>query len=64
MKQDRRIFLKQAGVAGAAAVVAGGCSVTGPTHAVSAQRRAEGGPMPRKMTFATLMNGGAPSLGV
>ena len=64
MKQDRRVFLKQASVASAAAVVAGGCSVTGPMHAANAPRRAEGGPMPKKMTFATLMNGGAPSLGV
>ena len=64
MKQDRRVFLKQAGVAGAAAVVAGGCSVAGPTVAASAPRRADGGPMPKKMTFVTLMNNGAPSLGV
>ena len=64
MKQDRRVFLKQAGVASAAAVVAGGCSVTGPMHAANAPRRAEGGPMPRNMTFVTLMNGGTPSLGV
>ena len=64
MQTNRRVFLKQAGIAGAAAVAAGGCSVTGPTLAAGGMRRAEGGPMPKKMTFATLMHHGAPSLGV
>ena len=46
MKSNRREFLKQTGVAGAA-VVAAGCSVSGTVHiADPAPRRAEGGPMP------------------
>ncbi len=63
MKENRRDFLKQAGVAGAAAVVAGGCAVTAPV-AASAPRRTAGGPMPKQMTFVTVMQDGVPSLGV
>jgi 2-keto-4-pentenoate hydratase/2-oxohepta-3-ene-1,7-dioic acid hydratase in catechol pathway len=64
MEENRRVFLKQASVAGAAAVVAGGCGTMAPMAAGSAPRRAEGGPMPKRMTFVTLMNDGAPCLGV
>jgi 2-keto-4-pentenoate hydratase/2-oxohepta-3-ene-1,7-dioic acid hydratase in catechol pathway len=63
MKSNRREFLKQASVAGAAAVAAG-CA-TGTTQVASARpRRAEGGPMPRQMILVTFMVDGAPTLGV
>ena len=64
MKSNRREFLKQAGVAGAA-VIAAGCSTTGTTQvAGSSPRRVEGGPMPRQMIFVSMMVDGAPALGV
>jgi len=64
MASNRREFLKQAGVAGAATVAAG-CSVTGTMHVASpAPRSGEGGPMPRQMILVSMMGDGAPSLGV
>ncbi len=64
MKSNRREFLKQTSVAGAAAVVAG-CSTTGAMQAAGpAPRRVEGGPMPRQMILVSMMGDGAPSLGV
>jgi 2-keto-4-pentenoate hydratase/2-oxohepta-3-ene-1,7-dioic acid hydratase in catechol pathway len=64
MKSQRRVFLKQAGIATAAAVTAG-CTTGAPTRLADASpRRARGGGMPKNMTFVTLMQGGAASLGV
>jgi 2-keto-4-pentenoate hydratase/2-oxohepta-3-ene-1,7-dioic acid hydratase in catechol pathway len=64
MKSNRRDFLKQAGVAGAA-VVAAGCSTPGTTQVADAgPRRTEGGPMPRQMTLVSMMVDGSPTLGV
>ena len=64
MKSNRREFMKQAGVAGAA-VIAAGCSTTGTTQvADSSPRRTAGGPMPRKMTFVSMIVDGTPALGV
>ena len=65
MESNRREFLKQAGVAGAAAVAAG-CSATGTTHVASSAppRRTEGGPMPKRMILVSMMVDGTPGLGV
>jgi 2-keto-4-pentenoate hydratase/2-oxohepta-3-ene-1,7-dioic acid hydratase in catechol pathway len=64
MESNRREFLKQAGVAGAAAMAAG-CSTTGMTQvAGSSPRRMEGGPMPRQMILVSMMVDGTPVLGV
>ena len=64
MHEDRRDFLKQAGVAGVAVAV-GGCASMGETPmADSAMSRAEGGPMPRGMVLLGIMVDGKPTLGV
>lgn len=64
MKNDRRVFLKQAGMVSAAAAVAGCASEAPMRVAEGAPRRARGGPMPKNMTLATLMQGGEATLGV
>lgn len=77
MKNNRRTFLKQAGIGGAAAGLAGCVNVAShghddPEHArIHAQHMAQmrharmgPGPMPRGMTFVTLAMGGGYSLGV
>ena len=65
MKSDRRNFLKQAGVASAAAAVAG-CGTSEPMRMADSgsPRRARGGTMAKNMTLATLMRDGQPTLGV
>jgi 2-keto-4-pentenoate hydratase/2-oxohepta-3-ene-1,7-dioic acid hydratase in catechol pathway len=64
MKSNRRMFLKQAGVASAAVAVAG-CGVTAPAQMASGSpRRMAGGAMPRGMTFVTMVVDGTPTLGV
>ena len=64
MESNRREFLKQAGVAGAAALSAG-CSTTATMHAASSTpRRTEGGPMPKRMILVSMMVDGTPGLGV
>lgn len=67
MDENRRGFLKQAGVAGAAAIAGGGALVA-PVAATAAGAgkgaKPEAVTLPRKMTFVTLAKGGAYSLGV
>jgi 2-keto-4-pentenoate hydratase/2-oxohepta-3-ene-1,7-dioic acid hydratase in catechol pathway len=67
MRQNRREFLKQAGVAGAAAVAGSGALVApAAAQAAGAGKGASPSPvvMPKQMTFVTLSQGGAWSLGV
>lgn len=63
MKTDRRVFLKQAGMVGAAAAVAG-CAPEPIKMADATPRRVRGGGMPKNMSLATLMRDGEPTLGV
>lgn len=67
MNENRRVFLKQAGAAGAAAVAGGGALVA-PAAAQAAGAGKGAKPsavvMPKQMTFVTLSQGGAWSLGV
>jgi 2-keto-4-pentenoate hydratase/2-oxohepta-3-ene-1,7-dioic acid hydratase in catechol pathway len=68
MGQDRRDFLKSAGIAGAVAV-SGGAGLAAPLAAQAAGAGPGAKPdaapqMPRAMTFVTLATGGAYSLGV
>jgi 2-keto-4-pentenoate hydratase/2-oxohepta-3-ene-1,7-dioic acid hydratase in catechol pathway len=77
MRKNRRAFLKQAGIGGAAAGLAGCVDVTAHNHedaeharihaqhmAQMRMQRSGAGPMPRGMTFVTLAMGGANTLGV
>lgn len=66
MDQQRRTFLKGAGVAGGAAL-AGAARVLGPSPAEAAQNTASTaglGEMPKQMTFVTIRRGSDLSLGV
>ncbi len=64
MNDDRRQFLKQAGVAGAATVAAG-CAGPARMHSSEAgPRKLQDTPMARNMTVLAMMAGGEPSLGI
>jgi len=63
MKESRREFLKQAGIAGAGAVAAG-CATTASMNVSTPARRVAGGPMARGMTLVSMMSDGSPGLGV
>src|SRR6476659_9657712 len=64
MKRERREFLKQAGIAGAASMAAG-CSTPGMMQASDAKpRKLASGPMPRNLVLLSMMDGGEAALGV